>query len=401
MMKTFVFFLKWIISQALSLIAVLTAPFEKHVYAICGPDDTGKINKDDFTDIDQRYLPAGFRIDFLRNYRIVNNRFNFYYQTAHEKRLKTLREKYKLSQICMSAKNEFEEMLILMNWTRGRFANFEYQPVYGEFDGLRILDENRHDIHSYIPYRTYSTCHMLGFLYVQLLLAMGFQARSLSIYKGADLDRKGMHCIAEAWSELFKKWILLDPFLNIYYEKDGIPLNALEFHNTRYIGLGGIKVVSQDKGASLKGFSLEQLLKFYTYIRMEFRNDWMTNHYYRGHPKRSDKISIWWLDNNLPLPRTLSPKTCDPADIYWPLNRTEILIKKSTLGNGKNLELLFRTVTPNFRSFEVTIDEIKRAYNKEPFFRWHLHKGDNKISVAAVNEHDRKGVASEVVISKG
>ena len=38
------------------------------------------------------------------------------------------------------------------------------------------------------------------------------------------------HSVVEVWSHQFHKWVLLDPDLNVHYQRGGVPLSALEIH---------------------------------------------------------------------------------------------------------------------------------------------------------------------------
>lgn len=399
-MEIFRLALRWFLLQIVAIFAKGISVFQKYHYASLGP--RCKISNKQYIplqlDTAESIIGPGLKIISLKNKKNIQSRFTFYYQPADEPRLKTLRLKYKLDTLVASAKNELESIIMLRNWTRSRFKDDEYQPMGEYFNGLEILDRNRHDIHTFIPGKTYSVCHTLSFLYTQVLLSMGFQARTVSVLE-RDFDDKKMHCVTELWSDLFGKWILMDTFLNLYYEKDGIPLNTLELHNARYRGLENIRVIKGIEDNNEREFLLAELLEFYTYFRVEFRNDWMTNHYFKGHPKRSDRVSVWWLDKNFPVKYSLSPKTDNHDDLYWPLNQVEISAKKIA-SKATNLELLFKTITPNFRNFEILIDDVIKIELKDAKFCWNLHFGENKLEVFAVNDYQRKGVPSKIILEK-
>lgn len=383
-----------------SIIAKILAPFQRYRYARIGPLHNMGIKGYASPESALSNNPLKkIKIISIKNSIYINSRFTFYYQPADEPKLKILREKYKFDTITAPASNELAKIIILRNWTRSRFKMTEYQPLGKYFDGLKILEENRRDINTYIPRSTYTPCHMLSFLYVQVLLSMGFQARAVTV----SVNLIDTHCVVEVWSNLFRKWIVMDVFFNLYYEKDGIPLNAVELHNTRYTGLNSVTVIrgTQTSGDNIYEPSLEELLKWYAYFRVEFRNDWMSNHYFIGHPKRSDRTSVWWQELEFPVRGTLSPKTNDINDLYWPLNQVEICAKQKFESDFAPLKFLFKTITPNFKDFEIIIDDEKRIRQKEAVFCWALHRGENKLSVVSINEYQEKGISSEVVLLKG
>lgn len=63
-------------------------------------------------------------------------------------------------------------------------------------------------------------------LLIQAIASSGGFARQLDLRFTAE----DAHSVVEAWSEFYKKWIVLDPNYDIYYTRDGVPLHALDLH---------------------------------------------------------------------------------------------------------------------------------------------------------------------------
>jgi len=128
------------------------------------------------------------------------------------------------------------------------------------------------------------------------------------------------------------------------------------------------------------------------------RNDWMTNHYFKGHPKRSGKrSSLFWIDKDLPPVFNFKQKTDNPDDFYWTLNQTEICAKKE-LYSSKTIPLFFKTFTPNFKHFEIVLDDVKKIISKSAFYNWELHPGNNKLHIRSINKFGNSGIPSFVEI---
>ena len=373
--------------------------------ALLGPD-TGK---------QQGYLPVEefprkadlgehIRVKEISNEKIKRSRFDFSYQTYEEPKLAELRKEYKLDDVVAPGRDEFEAMVLLRNWARSQFRRDDYQPLMKNFNALEVLRKNvrnvRNEPHKITQYRP---CIFFPLFYLQILLSMGYQARLICISHLEDQGYNG-HGITEVWSNQFRKWVTMDADLNLHYERDGIPLNALEVHNERYrVNPSNIKIIRtvQNSGDNehLKEIKLGEMIDYHSYIQIvDMRNDLLTNHYFRGHPKRSEGSRLSWVDEKLPKVFDLKPKTSNPDDFYWTLNQTEIWTKKE-MGGEKAVPLVFKTFTPNYSHFEIWLDDSKKISSEDPIFIWELHSGRNKLLVQSVNKFGIHGIPSFVEIS--
>ena len=363
------------------------------------------VNSADYIQIDKYFKESKVRealsIAKINNERIIKSRFNFIYQPYEEPRLDELRKKYKLVDVVSSAKDEFEAMILLRNWARSQFRRNDYQPIMENFDALEVLRRNirNKDNEPYKPGQ-YRPCHFFPLFYTQVLLSMGYQARIVQISYLAG-GGYGGHGMTEVWSNQYKKWITMGPDLNQHFEKDGIPINLLEFHNERYeirpsrINIVRGKYPDVDRG-DYEEIDIDRWIDYHSYIQViDMRNDWMTNHYFRGHPKRSDRASLFWVDKNLPSVFNFKQKTDDVDDFYWTLNQTEILIKNDS-NQKDSLELAFHTFTPNFKHFEIIVDDKEKIISTDFVHLWKLHPGANKLLVRSVNKFGVNGIPSLV-----
>ena len=129
------------------------------------------------------------------------------------------------------------------------------------------------------------------------------------------------------------------------------------------------------------------------------RNDWMTNHYFRGHPMRSDQATLFWKVEYQPPVFHFKQETNQIADFYWTLNQTEIWAKNEKRTDGK-IALAFNTFTPNFRNFEILINGFKKIKSTDPFFEWKIQPGVNRLQVRSVNQYGMPGIESWVEVKK-
>ena len=71
-------------------------------------------------------------------------------------------------------------------------------------------------------------CTFKAALFVQACNAAGLTARMI----GINQKHSGAHTVSEVYINQFRKWMLVDPWMNCYFERDGIPLSAVDFHNS-------------------------------------------------------------------------------------------------------------------------------------------------------------------------
>jgi hypothetical protein len=345
-----------------------------------------------------------FSVNQIDNQKILYSRYKFRYQPYEDPVLKKIREKYKLDEVVASAKDELQSIVLLRNWARSRFRRKDYQPYMENFNALEVLERNlKNPSDEPFPKSSYRPCHFAPLFLSQILISMGYNVRLVQI---SEMEKGGYngHGMTEVWSNQYLKWITMDADLNLHYQRNGVPLNLLELHNERYkSGPTDIHMVYgeplQLKGEDRKKYNIEHMIKYHSYIQIiDMRNDWLTNHYFKGHPLKSDNSALLWVDDNLPPVFRFRPKTSDIADFYWTLNQTEIMVKKQDK-EGLQLALAFRTFTPNFKHFEIVIDDRLHTESELSDFTWAMHPGVNTISVRSVNKFGVPGITSFANIS--
>lgn len=344
--------------------------------------------------------PAGTRIaaQEVRVERIVRSRFAFGYQPFDEPRLHELRTKYGLDRIVAAATDEFDALVRLRSWARGRFRRHDSQPAAINFDALEVLDRDLHTDEQLPTGGHYDPCTFFPLLYSQVVLSVGHQARLLS----------AEHGWVEVWSNLHRKWVTMDAELNHHFERAGVPLSTLDLleasHGSSPSQVELVRGVSQPgtENPTMAHLKLERLTVpdtlwwFDDHIALvDLRNDWMTNHYFRGHPARSERCSLIYLNpwraEPPQLKHRLRPQTNSKDDFNWTLNQVEILMRPDL---GDALHLAFRTVTPNFDYYELTVDGGPPTRSSDPVHTWLLHQGTNTLSVRSVNKFGVRGIES-------
>ena len=139
----------------------------------------------------------------------------------HNPRLKRLRDEYGLEKVVAGEPNEFRRLLKLRHWVHTRWPIDNDQKEGG--DAFAILEKAKAG----------AGFHCSHSLTVQhaVLVSMGYVARDLGVDRNhEDLSRSIHHGVNEVWSNDYAKWVMLDAKYDIHFERNGIPLSALELH---------------------------------------------------------------------------------------------------------------------------------------------------------------------------
>lgn len=353
-------------------------------------------------DEDEQLLPDNVKLTELQSYPVIERSYPFAYQ--HESsRLKILRDKYHLADVVAPGKTELEQIVLLRNWVRNQWPkgwehnDLQFVPPW---DALVILDMAKRE-------QALGMCTHYSTVFVQCALALGFNARQLV------LDH---HCAAEIWSDQFGKWMVVDTgnsydaTKNCHFEKDGVPLDALEIRDLWLKKqLNQITVVYSPPYQPINGQEMTDKkvdqIQFNTYIRFcaAFRNNHLdtpfpgeleqgeANYFYDGY--------LWWQDGAVPTHYTeYKNLTYRPQDLYWNLNQVQLDLQA---GTPNTVRASFATQTPNFSHYLVRLDGGEWKKQVDSSFNWPLHAGTNKLEVKVVNTFGREGRPSSATLEVG
>jgi hypothetical protein len=327
---------------------------------------------------------------------VVDDRaLSFAYESSNTAELRELRRLYQLESKINKTSTQLEQLAVLNNWARRQWIHGSNRAVnFYRFNALEILDQARKGGKFW--------CQVAAMSFVQITASLGYQARLLSLYD-SNPDKEPVHAVVEVWLDELGKWVLFDTDFNLYYTNEfGIALNALELHDavmTRR--LAGIKVVKGDyrpERFDIEGASAQPLmLPYYRNFCVEMRNDWLSNTYFPGHPKRSDKNSLcWWNAQTAWFDRRRVAR--HSADLYWPLDNVDVRLASSVDREAPTSLLVYlKTITPNFERFEITQNNTS-FFSNSSSLRWQLKAGKNNLMARSVNSAGIKGTASLIIV---
>ena len=356
------------------------------------------------------------RIIEYQNERLVRSAFPYRYQ-APDAMLAELRERYRLDDVIAAGRTEFEQVLHLREWvhTRWKHGWTRVPPPRNALEILAAVEQGKD-----------FNCGYFAVTLMQCLLSLGFVARTLSICKpesewmSADEGNIG-HSIVEFWSHEYHKWILLDPDLNVHYERGGVPLSVLEIHRawvtrrwddvsmitgptpfrvTDKVESGAATTfLNQDnQDAEFQIFGWHDVGDYYSCVVLPMRNT--------QHSSSEGEPSLEWVDPWTP-PRIIaynrangSHFTSSEDDLYWSVDQVQINLEADQAAWERREAALFVTLDhsmPNLDRLLVRLDDEEwRA--SAPTFTWRLRPGKNQIMAKGVNQFGREGHVSRILL---
>lgn len=426
------------------------AAFRKDVD--CGPRIDNKLKKDWITAkerLAEAVAGSKVTIETFDNKDILTSPFAFRYLDYSSPHACSFVRENNLDEVISGASSDFESITRLLHWAHTRWRG-HYSSRLDECDVEKVVayknkSFSAFDILRYDAPLNKIDCVAAGYLFTQAMAAMGYQARIIYV---AD------HVACEAWSDDYEKWFFADPYYDVYFLKDNVPLDWFEMHNLlktskalwdgNFVGSFkdviafyakyGIEVKSSSFDGKIydgptEGGSFHFLANhvFGPVFAVHLRNDHLENVYpdwhvlYHKYPKTNVlwrqaginyediRINEMWqspiphsrkepvdIKNNLPFNWQV---TDDVKDLYWSINSTRIYINPDVHieGQKRNMEILLDTFTPNFSSFYISVDG--KEWTKSPArFVWRLSSGENVLKVRAGNEYGHYGAISEIAV---
>ena len=337
----------------------------------------------------------------------VENEYSerFKYDSFSNPKLRELRERYKLDELVAGAEGmgEFDQQVLLMDWTHHQFKKFgrPSAPAEGALEVLRAIEDG----HSFF-------CTQFGQVMVASAASLGWVDRALALRRHQGVNKNGgstEHTTTEIWSNQFGKWVMLDPTSNMYLEKDGVPLNAWEIRQEWFYNGGKelVIVVGKERKRYRKADLPVWLAKFDGFGDLTIDPDELDKYGFIGYipnTRLADAAFDYggmfivkdalcdgtqWHTRKLPE----NPAT----DPYFPLGQASISVSTR---DGK-LQVELKTLTPNFKRFEIRHD----GGDWEPAaaeFDWEVHAGQNRLEARTVNAFGVTGTVSiaELVLKK-
>lgn len=315
-------------------------------------------------------------------------------------RIRQLAAREGLEAVVAGAADEFETVLRLKEWVAAQFPHTNPEP-YPPWDALIILDAIRGGL-------TGGFCAQYSQVLLQSLAAFGFPARYVEVGTTANPYN---HYPLEFWSNQFNKWVLLDADFNLHFERNGLPLSALEVHEALVSGAAASVEVVQ--GAFRTGHPSPDdwplgTRELYYYLRYHLKADHVWAPAEAPFDRWNDMVE--WTDSRtapwesstvvsqFPHEKLTARTTSDRAVAEAPLNRLWVTPRVTT-GHTVALDLAHdmpQIAGAQFRIIDDTGQPGPWQPHGSPTLLWPVGTSDRAIEVRGVNLRGITGPATRV-----
>ena len=314
---------------------------------------------------------------------------------------KHLVDKYQLDTILHGEKDEFKRILLLRHWIKSVIAIDDHGDPYPGGGNAEVILDAAFKGQGF---------HCGHFMIVQnaIMNAFGYVTRTLGAGPGIKGGPDGHHGANEIWLNKYHKWFLSDAKYDHHFEKNGIPLSALEVRNEYLKNKAADIVMVKGPGRTPtdidpeNGTSKEQYARTFTWIEWHGYNDMFSawpNHrellimyndeYFKTHT---------WIWDGKPHWAYAKPdyiKLVNKVDsIYWTPNTITARIKID--GDLASFSLL--SATPNLKEYEMKSLPTGEWFKVEDSFNLKLERDHYELTFRAVNLAGIAGPEYRVVI---
>jgi hypothetical protein len=290
---------------------------------------------------------------------VPNTRFARH-EDLRSAKFQALKEKYRLDTIFHGETDEFKRILLIRHWIHEKIPIDNYGPYFGDQSAESVLDEaaKGHGFH----------CGHYMLVQDAILNGYGYVTRCVLADVGFPVDLiagEGHHAVNEVWLNQYHKWFLTDAKYDYHFEKNGIPLSALEVRDEYLKNQAGDIQLMKGPGRvptenfpELKNRSKALFARIYTWLSWSKYLDQYTN--WPNCP--SDTLFMYddayfkthtWLYNGKPHWAYHTPflnLVENRKEIEWTPNT---ILATTQIKNGDSLYVQLQSSTPNLRSYQV------------------------------------------------
>jgi hypothetical protein len=335
------------------------------------------------------------------------------YEDLKSPKFQALKDKYQLDTVFHGEQDEFKRQLLLRNWIRSVIQISDFEPDYpGEGVAEEILD-------AALKGQGYHCGH---YMIVQnaVMNAYGYVTRCLGAGPGVKGGPDGHHGINEIWSNKFQKWYLSDAKYNHHFEKDGIPLSALEIRD-EYLRNKVADVVlvkgadrtpiTSDGVRNAKGQMVdiprEKFAQTYTWIEWEKHNDRYT--YWPDSKATSSVLNMYeddyfknntWIWDGKPHWAYSNPehmiRVSDRNAIEWTPN----IIASTVTIEGDVANIKLESETPNLKTYQMKKGAAGEWQDVDSQVKLEIDGKSEDIAFRVVNLADVPGPEHKIVFER-
>lgn len=327
-------------------------------------------------------------------------------------KVKAFKDRFQLDTVFHGETNEDKRILLLRNWIKEHIKISDFEENYpGEGYAEKIIDTalKGHGFH----------CGHYMIVQNAVMNAYGYVTRCIGAGPGVKGGPDWHHGSNEIWSNTYHKWYVSDAKYNHQFEKNGIPLSALEVRAAFLKnGAADIELIkgpgrTQIAGDSLKNASGKYIFKTkkefaqaYTWIEFEKQNDRFTNW-----PENSDNLNIFnlylddysgqntWIWDGKPhwaYNTKFMVPVADSNAIEWTPNT----VKVSAIIDNESIVIKLLSSTPNFSSYQMKDVQVGKWTAVPDSIRLPIEKDRYDLIFRSVNQANVSGPESKLTVSK-
>ena len=310
-------------------------------------------------------------------------------------------EKYQLDTIFHGETDEFKRIILLRHWIKKHITIDLENPHYsgnGYVEGILDAALQGEGFH----------CGHFARVQNGILNAYGYVTRFLGAGPGVAREFDGHHGTNEVWLNKYHKWMVIDAKYEHHFEKDGVPLSALEIRD-EYLKNKAADIIML-KGPGLLpiefdkeiGESKEAFCQTFTWITYQGNGNLFT-----VWPDHKELV-LWYQDdffNNNTWIRDGKPHWAYsyPALLIMTEDRDAIEWTPNTIASevtidGTSATITLNSDTPNLKEYQVKKSPLGEWETVDKIFNLDLQEKKYELPFRTVNLASVTGPEHLVVI---
>lgn len=297
-----------------------------------------------------------FRQAITENPEFVPNTVFVGYEDLNSPKFKELQKKYRLDTIFHGENDEFKRILMLRHWIKTIIHIDNIGPYPGDGSPESILDEALRG-HGFL-------CGHYMAVQNAVTNSYGYVTRCLGCGEGFPNEIEGHHGVNEIWLNTYHKWFLCDAKYDCHFEKNGIPLSALEIHD-EYVKNKGADIqltkgpdrIASEVFPEVNNRTKEEFARIYNWVSWN-----KYNIKYISWPKDSSDLIMYqddffekntWIRGGKPHWAYHTPYlhvVSDRKSLEW----TPTISSTVTI-DGDKAEIKLTSNTPNLKAYQMKI----------------------------------------------
>ncbi len=300
--------------------------------------------------------PTEYKQAEIRNPEFKPNVVFAEFEDLTSPKFENLIEKYQLDTVLRGETDEFKRIILLRHWIKSHITIDLDNPNYsgeGAVEGILDAALEGEGFH----------CGHFATVQHGILNAYGYITRFLGAGPGVPREFDPHHGTNEVWLNQYNKWMVIDAKYEHHFEKDGVPLSALEIRD-EFLRNGGRDVVML-KGLDLVptqfdeeiGEKKEAFIQTFTYITWQINGNrftawpnhketvlWYNDTYHKNNP---------WIRNGRPHWAYNNPSIVTLVEDRNAINWSPNTIESKVEIDKNNARVTLQSDTPNFKEYQM------------------------------------------------